>query len=117
VYLAGRQRAGKEMNGKSANLNNCLRQLYPGDHPVPAAEIVCVFDADQARPAAPRATGRCLMNTAKRCRHKQAWPEQRLVLGCRGAAACRGPAGGGAAGGRLRRLAAAARRSRGQTSF
>ena len=51
VYLAGRQRAGKEMNGKSANLNNCLRQLYPGDQPVPASEVVCIFDADQARPA------------------------------------------------------------------
>lgn len=50
VYLSGRQRAGKEMNGKSANLNNCLRQLYPGDHPVPATEVVCIFDADQARP-------------------------------------------------------------------
>ena len=49
MYLAGRQRAGKEMNGKSANLNNCLRQLYPGDHPVPASEVVCIFDADQAR--------------------------------------------------------------------
>ena len=52
VYLSGRQRAGKEMNGKSANLNNCLRQLYPGDHPVPATEVVCIFDADQARPRA-----------------------------------------------------------------
>ena len=50
MYLSGRQRAGKEMNGKSANLNNCLRQLYPGDHPVPATEVVCIFDADQARP-------------------------------------------------------------------
>ena len=50
VYLSGRQRAGKEMNGKSANLNNCLRQLYPGDHPVPATEVVCIFDADQVRP-------------------------------------------------------------------
>lgn len=47
VYVSGRQRPKGEMNGKSANLNNCLRQLYPENAPIPANEIVCIFDADQ----------------------------------------------------------------------
>ncbi len=49
VYVSGRQRPKGEMNGKSANLNNCLRQIYPENAPVPANEIVCIFDADQVR--------------------------------------------------------------------
>ncbi|CAL8466081.1 g5617 [Coccomyxa elongata] len=47
VYVSGRSRAKGEMNGKSGNLNNCLRQIYPDDLPIPANEIVCIFDADQ----------------------------------------------------------------------
>lgn len=47
VYVSGRQRPKGEMNGKSANLNNCLRQIYPDNVPVPANEVVCIFDADQ----------------------------------------------------------------------
>ena len=53
VYVAGRKRTPGEMNGKSANLNNCLRQLYPEDLPIPGIEIVCVFDADQVRLLSP----------------------------------------------------------------
>ena len=49
VYVSGRQRPKGEMNGKSANLNNCLRQVYPESVPVPANEIVCIFDADQVQ--------------------------------------------------------------------
>lgn len=49
VYVSGRSRAKGEMNGKSGNLNNCLRQIYPDDLPIPAKEIVCIFDADQVR--------------------------------------------------------------------
>ena len=47
VYVSGRTRAPGEMNGKSANLNNCMKQIYPGNCPIPPTEIVCVFDADQ----------------------------------------------------------------------
>ncbi len=39
-YVAGRARAKGEMNGKSANLNNCLMQLYPEDHIIPHNELV-----------------------------------------------------------------------------
>lgn len=49
VYVSGRTRPKGEMNGKSGNLNNCLRQIYPNDMPVPSNEIVCIFDADQVR--------------------------------------------------------------------
>lgn len=49
VYVSGRTRAEGEMNGKSANLNNCLGHLYPDGCCVPANEIVCIFDADQVR--------------------------------------------------------------------
>ena len=49
VYVSGRIRAEGEMNGKSANLNNCLSHLYPDGCRVPANEIVCIFDADQVR--------------------------------------------------------------------
>ena len=47
VYVSGRTRAPGEMNGKSANLNNCMRQIYPDGRPIPPTEVVCVFDADQ----------------------------------------------------------------------
>ena len=35
------------MNGKSANLNNCLSYIYPAGTTIPAHELVCIFDADQ----------------------------------------------------------------------
>ena len=47
VYVSGRKRAVGEMNGKSANLNNCLSQIYPPGIYIPASELVCIFDADQ----------------------------------------------------------------------
>ena len=49
IYVSGRTRAIGEMNGKSANLNNCLTQIYPGEHHIPPHELVCIFDADQVR--------------------------------------------------------------------
>ena len=51
IYVSGRTRAAGEMNGKSANLNNCLSQVYPAGVRIPAIELTCIFDADQARPA------------------------------------------------------------------
>ena len=47
VYVSGRTRAAGEMNGKSANLNNAMMQLYPEDLIIPPNELVCIFDADQ----------------------------------------------------------------------
>lgn len=47
VYVSGRKRKPGEMNGKSANLNNCLSQVYPEGVPIPTNELVCIFDADQ----------------------------------------------------------------------
>ena len=47
VYVSGRKRAVGEMNGKSANLNNCLSYIYPAGTTIPANELVCIFDADQ----------------------------------------------------------------------
>ena len=47
VYVSGRKRKPGEMNGKSCNLNNCLSQIYPEGVPIPAHELVCIFDADQ----------------------------------------------------------------------
>ena len=47
VYVSGRTRKPGEMNGKSCNLNNCLKQIYPDGVPIPATELVCIFDADQ----------------------------------------------------------------------
>lgn len=47
VYVSGRKRGNNEMNGKSANLNNCLRQIYPAGIRIPPHELVCIFDADQ----------------------------------------------------------------------
>ena len=51
IYVSGRTRAPGEMNGKSANLNNCLGQVYPAGTRIPAHELTCIFDADQARPS------------------------------------------------------------------
>ncbi len=35
------------MNGKSGNLNNCCRQIYPEGCTIPANEVICIMDADQ----------------------------------------------------------------------
>ena len=70
VYVSGRQRAEGEMNGKSANLNNCLSHLYPGGCPIPGSEVVCIFDADQVRwlcclaPQLPSQAGHACLCTA-----------------------------------------------------
>lgn len=37
------------MNGKSANINNAAKQIYPAGHDIPLTEVLCVFDADQVR--------------------------------------------------------------------
>ncbi|BDA41271.1 Cellulose synthase 1 [Coccomyxa sp. Obi] len=47
VYVSGRFRKNGEMNGKSGNLNNCARQIYPPGVPIPGNELICIFDADQ----------------------------------------------------------------------
>ncbi|KAK9908885.1 hypothetical protein WJX75_004221 [Coccomyxa subellipsoidea] len=47
VYVSGRFRKKGEMNGKSGNLNNCARQIYPPEIPIPGNELMCIFDADQ----------------------------------------------------------------------
>jgi cellulose synthase/poly-beta-1,6-N-acetylglucosamine synthase-like glycosyltransferase len=48
VYVSGRKRAKGEMNGKSCNINNAMRHIYPGDDlEIPSNEVICVFDADQ----------------------------------------------------------------------
>ena len=47
VYVSGRARPAGEVNGKSGNLNNVCRQLYPDGVAIPGSELVCVFDADQ----------------------------------------------------------------------
>ncbi|PRW56955.1 Six-hairpin glycosidase [Chlorella sorokiniana] len=47
VYVSGRKRAKGEMNGKSANINNAAKQIYPAGHDIPLTEVLCVFDADQ----------------------------------------------------------------------
>ncbi len=49
IYVSGRMRKSGEMNGKSANLNNCLSHIYPVGTPIPPNEITCIFDADQVR--------------------------------------------------------------------
>ena len=51
VYVSGRQRPKGEMNGKSANQNNCLRQIYPASPPLPGNEIVSSFDTEQVNAA------------------------------------------------------------------
>lgn len=54
VYVTGRPRkAGKMLNGKSENLNHCLKLIYPealaedGLPNIPIGELMCLFDADQ----------------------------------------------------------------------
>ncbi len=47
MLALGRQRAAGEMNGKSGNLNNCCRQIYPEGCTIPANEVICIMDADQ----------------------------------------------------------------------
>lgn len=49
LYVSGRQRKAGETNGKSGNLNNLVRLLYPEGTPVPLNEVIAVFDADQVR--------------------------------------------------------------------
>jgi hypothetical protein len=46
-YVSGRTRAAGEINGKSNNLNNTLRHLFPPGTDIPMEELICVFDADQ----------------------------------------------------------------------
>ena len=55
VYITGRKRnAGRTLNGKSENLNHCLKLIYPADRGldevpnIPLAEVMCLFDADQS---------------------------------------------------------------------
>jgi endoglucanase len=55
VYITGRARgAGKTLNGKSENLNHCLKLIYPADRGadevpnIPLTEVMCLFDADQS---------------------------------------------------------------------
>ena len=59
VYVSGRKRASGEMNGKSANLNNCLSYIYPAGTTIPANELVCIFDADQVCLLALKASQTC----------------------------------------------------------
>jgi hypothetical protein len=52
-YVTGRTRKAGEINGKSANVNNCLRNVifpeYEGSpEAIPMRELVVVFDADMA---------------------------------------------------------------------
>ena len=47
VYISGRKRSKGEMNGKSANINSAMRQVYPEGVAIPLDEVICVFDADQ----------------------------------------------------------------------
>jgi hypothetical protein len=67
IYVSGRTRASGEMNGKSANLNNCLAQIYPAGVRIPATELACVFDADQARPPPARRAPRAVSARAYSC--------------------------------------------------
>lgn len=51
--MSGRTRKAGEINGKSANVNNCLRNVvfaqYEGTpEAIPLKELVVVFDADMA---------------------------------------------------------------------
>jgi membrane glycosyltransferase len=49
VYVTGRKRDPTgEINGKSNNLNNCLRLIYSEYEPkdIPVSEVIVVFDAD-----------------------------------------------------------------------
>jgi hypothetical protein len=48
--VTGRVRQKGEINGKSANLNHCLKQVIyagiSGPDDIPQTEVLCVFDAD-----------------------------------------------------------------------
>ena len=46
-YISGRTRPAGETNGKSGNLNNACRQIYPAGCKIPDHEVICVMDADQ----------------------------------------------------------------------
>lgn len=51
VYVTGRSRAKGEINGKSANLNNALKNIIYKDYvsrpsEIAAHEVIVVFDAD-----------------------------------------------------------------------
>ena len=46
VYVA-RKKGKDEMNGKSANINNAMKAIYPAGVEIPLDEVICVFDADQ----------------------------------------------------------------------
>ena len=55
IYITGRKRgAGKTLNGKSENLNHCLKLIYAEDRDadevpnIPLTEVMCLFDADQS---------------------------------------------------------------------
>ncbi|KAK9814697.1 hypothetical protein WJX72_010067 [[Myrmecia] bisecta] len=50
MYVARPPKRGPDGNGKSANMNNCIAQIYqnlPMGKPIPRTEVVAVFDADQ----------------------------------------------------------------------
>lgn len=48
VYVTRERPKGvKEMNGKSANVNNLARMLYPETESIPPTEVIALFDADQ----------------------------------------------------------------------
>ena len=75
IYVSGRTRAPNEMNGKSGNLNNCCRQIYPEGCTIPANEVICIMDADQVYVACPslgfqgrpRLCGLCLSTLSSSC--------------------------------------------------
>jgi hypothetical protein len=51
VYVTGRPRQKGEINGKSANLNNCLKNIVYREYveepaKIPKEEVIVVFDAD-----------------------------------------------------------------------
>lgn len=48
-YVTGRKRVAGQINGKSANLNHCLKTVvFPGCEAasIPSSDVVVVFDAD-----------------------------------------------------------------------
>ena len=56
MYVTGRDKSLRSLNGKSANLNYCLQLLFPDvtdpENPedcmkIPVNELMCLFDADQ----------------------------------------------------------------------
>ena len=56
MYVTGRDKSLRSLNGKSANLNHCLQLLYPDVNDpenddelmkIPVNELMCLFDADQ----------------------------------------------------------------------